>query len=175
MQERPSQHGSLWLLPSGPLAPNPSELLETPEFDELIRELKRRFDVVLIDSPPVTLVSDPSVVAAKVDGTILVVGLGRARKGDLRRAVEQLESVNARVVGVVLNRMKSPQRSAYYGYGYRTNGTAPTTTGKAEEMVTVSEPEAMADEPEWWPQASPMTAGDFDRDARGDGESGDSE
>lgn len=106
----------LALLPCGPLPPNPSELLGSRRVDRVLQQLRERADLVLLDSPPVTAVSDAAVLATKVDGVILVVSAGKTRREAARRAKAQLEKVNARVLGVVLNNTRpDPSLYSYYG------------------------------------------------------------
>jgi succinoglycan biosynthesis transport protein ExoP len=105
---------NLWLLPSGPTPPNPAEVLNGARLQEILARLRGAFDLVLIDSPPVLPVTDAVVLSKDVDATVLVVAAYRTRSGDLRRAVEKLAQVDARVVGVVLNEA-TRQESDYYG------------------------------------------------------------
>jgi polysaccharide biosynthesis transport protein len=107
---------NLWLLPSGELPPNPAELLNGTRIREVFAELRRYFDLVLIDSPPILPVTDAVLLAKDADATVLVVAAGRTRRADLRRAADKLGQVNARVVGLVLN--ETSRQSGYGGYGY---------------------------------------------------------
>ncbi len=109
--------GRLEVLPSGPLPPNPSELLGSRGMGEVLRELSGHFDIVLIDAPPLLPVTDAAVLAAQVDGTLLVVRNGRTRREQLARAAEVLRAVDARVLGVVHNMIPTKGLDAmYYGY-----------------------------------------------------------
>ena len=102
----------LRLLASGPLPPNPAELLASDRMAAVIARLAEQADLVLFDSPPVAAVSDALVLAARVDGVLLVVDAGRTRRDMARQAKEQLERVGARLLGVVLNNVK-PERGLY--------------------------------------------------------------
>ncbi len=93
----------LWLLPSGPLPPNPAELLGAAKMEQVIAALCERADMVLFDAPPVIAVSDAAVLASKVDGVLLVVDAGRTRREHAQRAKAQLEKAHVRIVGAVLN------------------------------------------------------------------------
>lgn len=93
----------LFVLASGPLPPNPSELLASRRTDEVVGALRADFDVVLIDSPPVLPVTDAAVLSRVVDGTLLVSTVRTTRKKALSRAVEALRQVDAPIVGTVLN------------------------------------------------------------------------
>jgi succinoglycan biosynthesis transport protein ExoP len=108
----------LSILASGPIPPNPSELLAGDQFRQLLRRLEDRFDVVLIDCPPVLPVTDATVLAASVDGTLLVATAGQTQRRELHRAAEMLQQVQAPVLGVVFNGV-TDDGSYGYSYGYR--------------------------------------------------------
>jgi capsular exopolysaccharide synthesis family protein len=109
---------NLFVLPSGPFPPNPSELLGSPAMRGIIEEAKRTFDIIVIDSPPVLAVTDASVLSSMVDGTMVVVRVGRTARDAVRRAVAQLRVVNGRVLGAVLNDVDFGSGVYYGGYGY---------------------------------------------------------
>ncbi len=94
---------NLWLVPSGPLPPNPTDILGSRKMEQVIAALKARADVVLFDAPPVITVTDATVLGTKVDGVLLVVCAGRTRREHAQRARELLERVHVRIVGAVLN------------------------------------------------------------------------
>jgi capsular exopolysaccharide synthesis family protein len=94
---------NLWLVPSGPLPPNPADILGSHKMEQVIATLKARADVVLFDAPPVVAVTDAAVLGTKVDGVLLVVCAGRTRREHAQRAKELLERVHVRIVGAVLN------------------------------------------------------------------------
>jgi capsular exopolysaccharide synthesis family protein len=108
--------GNLHILPSGPIPPNPSELLGRDRVTELLLELRERYDRVLIDSPPVGAVTDAVVLGRIVDTVILVVHAGRTRKKLVERGLEQLGQVEVDVAGVVLNNLKISRKRYYPGY-----------------------------------------------------------
>src|SRR5699024_4241679 len=91
------------ILPSGIVPPNPSELLASERMDEIIEELKRQYDLVLFDLPPIVSVTDAQIMATKVDGVILVIRKDIANVEDIYKAKELLELVNANVLGAVFN------------------------------------------------------------------------
>ncbi len=93
---------NLWLLPAGPLPPNPADLLGSRRMESLISNLKSRADMVLFDAPPVIAVTDAALLASKLDGVLLVMTAGHTRREHAQRAKELLEKINVRVVGVVL-------------------------------------------------------------------------
>ena len=112
---------------SGAIPPNPSELLNSERMRSLVEALKERYDYVLLDAPPVTVVTDAAVVGRMADGALLVIRSRFAPARTVRLAKQRLDTVNVRVLGVVLTRFdmkKSGWRSGYdydgytYGYGY---------------------------------------------------------
>jgi len=94
---------NLWLVPGGPLPPNPADILGSRKMEQVIAALKSRADIVLFDAPPVIAVTDAAVLGTKVDGVLLVVSAGRTRREHAQRAKESLERVHVRIVGAVLN------------------------------------------------------------------------
>ncbi len=104
LQEAPVPN--LKLLPSGPLPPNPSELLGSRRMEEIIATLRERADLVLFDAPPIIAVTDAAVLASKVDGVLLVISAGTTKRDHAQRAKALLEKVNARLVGAVLNNVR---------------------------------------------------------------------
>jgi succinoglycan biosynthesis transport protein ExoP len=111
---------NLHIMTSGPLPPDPSELLGSKRMASLIESLLQEIDVIIFDSPPIVAVTDASVLATQVDGTLLVIDSGRTRQGAARRSREILDAVGARVLGAVLNRAPAPHRS--YSYYYSQDG-----------------------------------------------------
>jgi capsular exopolysaccharide synthesis family protein len=106
----------LGLVASGPLAPNPAELLASKRAVAVIEELDSQCDLLLIDSPPVLPVTDAQVISGLVDGVLLVGNAGSSTKRDMRRAVELLHQVDAPLIGAVLNNVQSRHESVY-AYG----------------------------------------------------------
>ena len=96
----------LWLLPSGPLPPNPSELLGSRRMAEIIAILSQRSDIVLFDAPPIIAVTDAAVLSSKVNGVLMVINAGGTKRDHAQRAKALLEKVNAHLVGAVLNNVK---------------------------------------------------------------------
>lgn len=99
----PSGTENLWLLPSGPRPENPSELLGSVRFREVVELLREAYDYVLIDTPPVLAVTDPCVVAPRVDGVVLLLRITKDVRPHARRTVESLNELGANIVGVVVN------------------------------------------------------------------------
>ncbi len=93
----------LSIVPSGAIPPNPAELLGSRRMREFLDAVRERYDMVLLDSPPILAVSDACALAPLADGVLLVVQSGRLPGGEIRRAKEQVEAVHGRVVATVLN------------------------------------------------------------------------
>jgi capsular exopolysaccharide synthesis family protein len=106
----------LSVLTSGPLPPNPSELLGSERMRRLLSDLKGRFDAVLLDTPPVGSVSDALVLSPMVDGVILVVHAGSLPREIVQRVKARLDQAQARILGVVLNKVDIEREQAYYYY-----------------------------------------------------------
>ena len=116
---------NLMLLTSGPMPPNPAELLGSEEMRKLLVSLSERFTHVIVDSPPAISFTDASILSTFVDGVILVVHGGRSSRAVVRRAKQQLLDIGAHIYGVVLNNVKIEKtRDYYYGgyYGYYNSG-----------------------------------------------------
>jgi capsular exopolysaccharide synthesis family protein len=114
----PTIHG-LWLLGSGHIPPNPAELLGSHRFRDFLGSLEDHFDWVVIDSPPVLVVTDSAIVANHASGVVFVVGSDKTTRQAARTAVEQLDSANARIIGSVLNRVNLTRHQYYYSAYYR--------------------------------------------------------
>jgi non-specific protein-tyrosine kinase len=109
---------NLQVLTSGPLPPNPSELLGSQRMKSLIEQLKGKADVLLFDSPPVLAVTDAAVLANQVDGVLLVVDAGATRREAASRARETIAKVGASLLGVALNKLSAKGAGGYYYYYY---------------------------------------------------------
>jgi capsular exopolysaccharide synthesis family protein len=114
---RQTEIPNLFYILSGPLPPNPSELLGSSLFKSMVESLGERFDHIVIDAPPILGFADSTVLSTCVDGTILVVQAGKTPRETLLRAKDVLSQVNARILGVVINRVNI-RRGGYDGYGY---------------------------------------------------------
>lgn len=108
---------NLSVISSGPVPPNPAELLNSPRVNALLERLEGEFEMVIIDAPPINTVTDAQLLASKADGVILVVPQGIAEKGSVMHAVDQLKTVHAKLLGTVMNRFKADKAPGYYG-GY---------------------------------------------------------
>ncbi len=117
---RKSKVPNLYYIPSGPIPPNPSELLGSNLFKGMMQVLGRKFDHIVLDSPPILGFADSIIVSTSVDGVILVVLGGKTPRETLQRAKETLHQVNAKVLGVVINRVNIGRSEyGYYYYRYR--------------------------------------------------------
>jgi len=108
----------LRVMPVGHIPLNPTELLGSRRFSELPASLREEFDYVLIDAPPVGLVSDPAILATQGDGVLLVSDAQTTRKGSVRQAVRSLEAARTNIVGAVMNNVETSKGSYYYSYTY---------------------------------------------------------
>jgi len=128
----------LWILPSGPVPPNPSELLGSQRGRELFRILAERFDVVVVDTPPVLPVTDAAVIATLADGVLMVCSAGKTTNKDFSKALQLLDRVNAPILGLVLNNASTADAYVYYrygegyGYGYGQQNTKAIQTEKPQ-------------------------------------------
>ncbi len=105
---------NLDILTSGPIPPNPSELLNSKAIETVINELKGIYDYIIFDTPPVLIVTDSQIVANKSDGVIMVVASGKTNKQSAVKAKELLEKANTALLGVVLNGIESNTSNYYY-------------------------------------------------------------
>ena len=112
--------GTLFVLPSGTVPPNPAELLGSSEMSRLLADLREAFDIILIDAPPVVLVTDAAVIARRTSGAILVTASGKSVIPRVRDAVTNIENVGAKVLGTVVTMMptRGPDRTLVGAYGY---------------------------------------------------------
>lgn len=106
---------NLYVIPSGPTPPNPSELIGSKRMEKLIIALQDAFDLVIYDASPVLSVTDAQILATKVEGTILVVRENKAEKEAVKQAVGLIRHVRAKIIGTVLNDVDGAS-AGYYGY-----------------------------------------------------------
>ena len=139
----------VFIIPAGSPPPNPAELLGSAAMGRFLAEVETRADVILLDTPPALAVADATVLAARTDGALLVVGYGDTKKTSVKRAKEMLARGNANILGTVLNRMDGAGGGYYYygkyymggGYapyapnGAKKGGYAPVGTGKKRSSV----------------------------------------
>ncbi|WP_146553710.1 CpsD/CapB family tyrosine-protein kinase [Rummeliibacillus sp. SL167] len=105
------------IVTSGPLPPNPSELLASKAMDTLLKVLRQEYDLVIFDSPPLLPVTDARILSNKCDGTVLIVDRNTTKKADILKAKASLHASQAKIMGVVLNNSTLPRNQ--YNYQYR--------------------------------------------------------
>lgn len=138
---------NLSLLTCGPLPPNPSELLTSPNFPKVLNELRDHYEFVIVDTPPLLVVTDPSVVAPRVDGVILTLRLSKKAGPLAERATEILAGLGANVLGVVVNGLSRHGAAGQYGGGYYASYGYEYEPDETEESYYETEEEAEASKP----------------------------
>ena len=126
---------SLTVLGAGATPPNPSELLGSEGMIDVLRHLSARYDHVIIDGPPLLPVTDSAVLSRLADGAIIVVGSGIVTRDQLDGALESLQTANAAVLGIVLNRVPKESRGAYYDYRHEYRPTV-DEEGRSRGRIT---------------------------------------
>lgn len=109
---------NLFVMPSGPVPPNPSELIGSNKMQHLVAVLADQLDLVIFDAPPVLSVTDAQILSTCVDGTILVTRAERSEKDAVRKAVESIKHVQGHIIGTILNDVHGSDGTYGYGYGY---------------------------------------------------------
>ncbi|WHZ02857.1 CpsD/CapB family tyrosine-protein kinase [Neobacillus sp. YX16] len=112
-----TEEKDLYILTSGPIPPNPAELLSSKSMEQFIEEAKELFDYVIFDTPPLLAVADPQIIANKVDGSIFVVSSGKTEIEPAKKAKELLVNAQSKMLGVVLNNKEMKSNDYYYYYG----------------------------------------------------------
>lgn len=115
---KPTSADYLDVITAGTVPPNPSELLSSKSFEKFLQDMKEKYDIIILDLPPVTVVPDASIVATKVDKTIIVARVKVTPREELEKTKKMLENVNAKIAGVVLNGVKTSAKK-YYGNYYK--------------------------------------------------------
>lgn len=108
---------NLYVLTSGPIPPNPSELLASKQMGEVLAEMKERFDMIIFDTPPILAVADAQILANQVDASLLVVSSSKTEKDAALKAKELLTQAKSKLLGAVLNNRKMEEGNYYYYYG----------------------------------------------------------
>lgn len=112
---------NLDILTSGKIPPNPAEMISSNTMERLIKHLENIYDVIIIDSPPIRLVTDAQLLASKVDGTIYVVRADKTRIQSVRKGKRLLDKVNANILGPILFTLDQPTKTYHRYYGNDTN------------------------------------------------------
>ncbi|WP_346934846.1 CpsD/CapB family tyrosine-protein kinase [Clostridium sp.] len=110
-------NNNLTILTSGKIPPNPSEMLGSKSMKALIDALKKVFDYVILDTPPVQAVTDAQILSTRADGTLLVIRAEKTKKDSVVNSVNLLKKVNANIIGTILNGVDTKRNSYYYYYG----------------------------------------------------------
>jgi non-specific protein-tyrosine kinase len=127
---QPTMLPNLSLIPAGPLPPNPADLLSLERMRRLLAEMQETFDVIIVDTPPVLVVSDPLIVAAHVDGMIMVARSGKTRLDALRRASATIQRGAIRIIGVIVNHQSGRGSEGYYYTEYHAVDESPRGGGR---------------------------------------------
>lgn len=112
-----TEEKDLYILTSGPVPPNPAELLSSKSMEKFIEDAKMLFDYIIFDTPPLLAVADPQIIANKVDGSVFVVSSGKTEIEAAKKAKELLENAKSKLLGVVLNNKEMKNNDYYYYYG----------------------------------------------------------
>lgn len=118
-----SEVPNLWVVPAGPIPPNPSELLHSERFRTFLTRMKERFDMIILDSPPVVAVTDAVILSTIVDGTVLVIRAFKTSKDLAKHGTRLLKNVGANMAGVVLNAVNLNRDEYQYSYQYYRRGS----------------------------------------------------
>jgi capsular exopolysaccharide synthesis family protein len=114
----PTQYQNLWLLQCGPVPPNPADLLSTNRFRSVIREASAKFDLIIVDAPPVLGLADAPLLASICNDVMIVIESGKTRTHAAQEAISRLRAVGANVLGATLTKSTEEKSSYGYGYGY---------------------------------------------------------
>ena len=129
---------NLSVLTSGPVPPNPADLLMSTSMENLMESLANQSDYVIYDTPPVLAVTDANILAARAGGVVLVGLSGRTRKSSLRSTVQEISRTQAKILGFVVNKARSRSRGYYgeygYGYGYTSKVATAAEKNKTETV-----------------------------------------
>ena len=108
---------NLTIVPSGKIPPNPAEMLGSKAMTEFLEEMKKHFDYIVLDTPPLQAVADAQILSTKVDGSLIVVRAGVTKKDAVHNAVSIINKVNGNIIGTVLNGADNSKDKYYYYYG----------------------------------------------------------
>ncbi|MGG0657178.1 CpsD/CapB family tyrosine-protein kinase [Rummeliibacillus pycnus] len=106
----------LYVMTSGPIPPNPSELLSSKTMDTFLKVVEQEFDLIIFDSPPLLPVTDAQILSNKCNGTLLIVDMNTSKKADVKKAKTALNNSQAKIMGVVLNNCALPTNHYHYQY-----------------------------------------------------------
>lgn len=119
----------LKVITSGPIPPNPAELVGSKRMSTLISEFRQAYEMIIFDTPPAISVTDSAILAREVDGVLLVVSMGQAETEMVKKAATIIRNVNGKLVGVIMNRVKYERGYEYYYYYYSSGEKHAKTSG----------------------------------------------
>lgn len=114
---------NLSIITAGNVPPNPAEMLASKAMASFLEEMKKEYDYIVLDTPPLQAVADAQILSTKVDGTLIVVRAGATKKDDVHNSVSILKKVNGHIIGTVLNAAENKKDKYYYHYGDDTSRT----------------------------------------------------
>lgn len=109
---------NIWAIPSGPIPPNPAELINSEKMEEFMEEVKKIFDFVLVDSPPILAAVDPVIICSLADSTVIVIQAGKTTYKPFLRSIEELRRTKANIIGVLFNEVEAKEKDYYSPYYY---------------------------------------------------------
>lgn len=112
-----TDHKNLFLIPNGATPPNPIELLSSKKNEDLLNDLKKQYDVIILDCPPVLGLADTLVLTKYSDANIVTISSERTKLETLKEVKKNIEKANSNITGIIINKVKK-KKSSYYGYGY---------------------------------------------------------
>lgn len=125
---------NMHVLPTGPIPPNPAEVLSSKKIAHFLKDIKMKYDYIFIDAPPVGIVSDATIISKNVDGVMYIVGANETDLSHAQIGIENLKKADANIIGSVLNKYEMNQSSyAYYGYYYEQDSTPGRKSGKKKK------------------------------------------
>jgi capsular exopolysaccharide synthesis family protein len=109
---------NLTIITSGPIPPNPAEMMSSNRMNTVLQNLRERYDIIILDTPPLLAVTDAQIIASKSDGVLMVVNYGKVKRDMAVKAKANLDRVGAKLLGVVMNNVKRKASEGYYYYYY---------------------------------------------------------
>jgi Mrp family chromosome partitioning ATPase len=132
-----TEAAKLHIITAGAEAPNPFELMESQKLKALLTRLHERFDFIVVDAPPPSVVSDAIPLMIQVSGVLVVIRIRRTRRAALRRFAEQIHELGANALGLVINDVASGRAQGYgYGYGYGYEVRKPAASARGQSSVS---------------------------------------
>jgi capsular exopolysaccharide synthesis family protein len=142
---RRTQVSGLWLMPAGSVSQSPADLLGSPRFGRLVENLRKQFDWVVLDSPPVLVVTDPSLIARAVSGVLVVVDCDRTSREVVAATIDRLDSVGAPLVGAMLNRVEFTRDESYLPYYHHADDSS--DPHQKDDFLPLELPSSAGDDP----------------------------